>query len=152
MEASNADQRTYLRLAENIEGFLERLRSTAATLNVIERQKILRLLVKEILIYRETIKIRHSIPVTGAAPSASGASGGEATPSYLLRSRSHIPAAVESVHAAVPAGLEDNGARPPPIGTHRQLCGRLCYLLSRPGPQGNGRDARHNGYSEVDGE
>jgi site-specific DNA recombinase len=70
LEASNADQRTYLRLAENIEGFLERLRSTADTLDVIERQQILRLLVKEILIYKETIKIRHSIPVTGTAPYA----------------------------------------------------------------------------------
>lgn len=99
MEASNADQRTYLRLAENIEGFLERLRSTADTLDVIERQQILRLLVKEILIYRETIKIRHSIPVTGAAPYASGAFEQKSMPSYLLRSRSHFPPAGEPVSA-----------------------------------------------------
>ena len=91
LEAINTDKQTYLRLAENIEGFLERLRSTADTLDVIERQQILRLLVKEILIYKETVKIRHSIPVTGAAPS--GASGGEVMPSYLLRSRSHLTTA-----------------------------------------------------------
>jgi site-specific DNA recombinase len=87
LEAINADQQTYLRLAENIEDFSERLRSTADTLDVIARQQILRLLVKEILVYKETIKIRHSIPVTGAA--LPGASGGEVMPGYLLCSRSH---------------------------------------------------------------
>jgi site-specific DNA recombinase len=95
VDAINADQQTYLRLAENIEGFLERLRSTADTLDVIERQKILRLLVKEIVIYKETIKIKHSIPVTCAAPS--GTSGGEGMPSYLLRSWSHFTIAQQSV-------------------------------------------------------
>jgi len=34
----------------------------------------------------------------------------------------HISAAVESVYAAVPAGMEYTGVRPPPVGTHRQLC------------------------------
>jgi site-specific DNA recombinase len=40
LEAINADQQTFLRLAENIGSFLARLRSTAETLDVIERQKI----------------------------------------------------------------------------------------------------------------
>ena len=43
------------------------------TLDVPEQQKILRLLVKEVLVGRETITIRHSIriPTSGPAPSAS---------------------------------------------------------------------------------
>lgn len=89
LEAINADQQTYLRLAENIEGFLERLRLRSTS----DTQHVLRLLVKLILIYKETIKIRHSIPVTGAAPP--GASGGEAMPSFLLRSRSAFSATIQ---------------------------------------------------------
>ncbi|MDP1869995.1 MAG: recombinase family protein, partial [Gallionella sp.] len=88
LEAITADQQTFLRLAENIESFLERLRSTADTLDVIERQKILRLVVKEILIHKEAIKIRHSMPITSTM-TPSGPSGRENAPSYLLRSGRH---------------------------------------------------------------
>jgi site-specific DNA recombinase len=87
LEAITSDQQTFLRLAENIEGFLQRLRSTAGTMDVVERQKILRLVVKEILIHKEAIKIRHSIPVTRiVAPP--GPSVRDNAPSYLLCSRS----------------------------------------------------------------
>ena len=88
LEAITTDQQTFLRLAENIEGFLQRLRGSADTLDVIERQKILRLVVKEILIHKEAIKIRHSIPVTHIV-SPSGPSERDNAPSYLLRSGSH---------------------------------------------------------------
>jgi len=87
LEATSGDRQALLRLADNIENFLERLRSTADKLDVIERQKILRLVVKEILIHKETIKIRHSIPITGT-PAPSGVSGRGDMPTYLLRSGS----------------------------------------------------------------
>jgi site-specific DNA recombinase len=88
LETITADQQTFLRLAENIEGFLQRLRSNAGTLDVIERQKILRLVVKEIQIHKEAIKIRHSIPVTRiVAPS--GPSERDNASSYLLCSGRH---------------------------------------------------------------
>jgi len=84
--ATDADQQTFLRLADNIGDFLERIRGTANTLNVLDRQKILRLVVKEILVYNDTIKIKHSIPIT-ASPIVPGSSGIEKVPkSYLLRS------------------------------------------------------------------
>jgi site-specific DNA recombinase len=89
LEATAGDRQILLRLAENMGNFLERLRCGADTLEVIERQKILRLVVKEILIHKETIKIRHSIPITGTQ-ATSGVSGREDIPSYLLRSRSHV--------------------------------------------------------------
>ena len=57
------DRAAFLRLAETLSAFLARLRSAAETLNVIERQKIVRLLVKDILIGEHTITIRHSIPI-----------------------------------------------------------------------------------------
>jgi len=88
--ATVTDQQTYLRLADNIESFLEHLRGTANMLDVLNRQKILRLVVKEILVYKDTIKIKHSIPVTGKPILPPDLSAGEKTPKcYLLRPWGH---------------------------------------------------------------
>jgi len=86
-----------LRLAETLSAFLSRLRSSANTLDVIERQRIVRLLVKEILVSDDAITIRHSIPVTTSSagddgPSNSGKPDGK---SYLLRSWRHLTNALE---------------------------------------------------------
>jgi site-specific DNA recombinase len=89
LEVATVTQQGFLRLAENMEDFLGRLRKTADSMDVAERQKILRLVVKEILIDLETIKIRHSIPLTGDS-SESGTLKGTGVPSYLLRSGSHF--------------------------------------------------------------
>jgi site-specific DNA recombinase len=78
LEAELVDQETYLKLAETLEGFLARLRGKADTASVPERQRVLRLLVKEVLIGPERVVIRHRIPVTNPEP----------TPGYLLRGRS----------------------------------------------------------------
>ena len=63
-----ADQAAFLRLAETLTRFLTRLRSAAEALNVVERQRIVRLVVKEVLIDEETITIRHSIPIPSGQP------------------------------------------------------------------------------------
>jgi len=94
LEAATANQKGFLRLAENLEDFLTRMRETADSMNLTDRQKILRLLVKEILVDLETIKIKHSIPVTGPS-SGSGPLERPETPSYLLRSWSHQSSACE---------------------------------------------------------
>jgi site-specific DNA recombinase len=47
------DRTAYLRLAETLTAFLARLRSSAETLDIIERQRVVRLLVKEILVSDE---------------------------------------------------------------------------------------------------
>ena len=57
------DRAVFLRLAENLTGFLERLRGAADTLSITERQRIVRLVVKDVLIGDDTITIRHSISV-----------------------------------------------------------------------------------------
>jgi site-specific DNA recombinase len=62
------DRASYLRLAETLTAFLVRLRSSAETLDVLERQRIVRLLVKEILVADDAITIRHSIPVAANPP------------------------------------------------------------------------------------
>jgi site-specific DNA recombinase len=90
LEAELVDQETYLKLAETLEGFLARLRGKADTASVPERQRVLRLLVKEVLIGPERVVIRHRIPVTNPEP----------TPGYLLHGRS--PDA-SSMHRRMPA-------------------------------------------------
>ena len=91
------DRAAFLRLAETLTAFLARLRSAADTLDVIERQRIVRLVVKEVLIGDDTITIRHSIPVPSGPPQNGGPpppgrsqnqSGGQ---SYLLRKGSDDP-------------------------------------------------------------
>jgi site-specific DNA recombinase len=100
LETAANDQTKYVRLVETLDGFHTRLRERAATLNVSERQKVLRLLVKEILVGRETITIRHSIRMPHSEPNPSNAPRPpDSTPSlptakpdpcYLLRSGSNF--------------------------------------------------------------
>jgi len=99
LETAANDQTKYLRLVETLDDFHTRLRERAATLNVTERQKVLRLLVKDILVGRETITIRHSIRMPHSEPNPSSAPRPpDSTPSpptappdpcYLLRSGSN---------------------------------------------------------------
>jgi site-specific DNA recombinase len=99
------DRAAYLRLTETLSTFLSRLRRSAQTLDIAERQRIVRLLLKEVLVGDETIVIRHSIPIPadpsddGAPPLPSEARRVSSNESYLLRSGSDQPAAHESLHA-----------------------------------------------------
>ena len=63
LDAQAADRDAYLKLAAGLEGFLARLRGSAATATTEDRRRVLRLLVKDVLIGPEKITIRHRIPV-----------------------------------------------------------------------------------------
>ena len=96
LELASEDQSRYLRLAETLSEFRGKLRLRAETLDTVERQKILRLVVQEILVGSDTIRIRHSIPVTDFRPDGNGgpvmptgSPGGLGSGSYLLRTGSH---------------------------------------------------------------
>jgi len=97
------DRAAYLRLAETLSAFLSRLRSTAKTLDITERQRIVRLLVKEVIVSEDAITIRHSVPLTSPprddGPPKSDKSNVSKSQSYLLRSGRHQPDSRESVHA-----------------------------------------------------
>jgi site-specific DNA recombinase len=98
----SVDRATYLRLAETLTAFLTRLRSSADALDVSERQRVLRLLVKEVLVGDDKIVIRHCIPLLmgGNGPPAKSANAAvPSTEGYLLRSRSHQSLAGEPVSA-----------------------------------------------------
>ena len=85
------DRAAFLRLAETLTAFLARLRSAAETLSVIERQNIVRLLVKDVLIGEDTITIRHSIPIP-SGPSRNDGSGSSGGRNYLLCTGRDYPA------------------------------------------------------------
>jgi site-specific DNA recombinase len=98
LECSMTDQQSVLRLANNLENFLSKLRKSAKTMDVIERQRVLRLVVKEILVDDKNIRIKHSISMNppnkyGQQNTKSKVSG------YLLRSGSHQSCFIESVPA-----------------------------------------------------
>ena len=76
VRSMDMDQERYRELAWNLEEFLVHLRQSATNLDVITRQKILRLLVKEILVDSDTLTIKHSIPIhtLGGSDNYEGAS------------------------------------------------------------------------------
>jgi site-specific DNA recombinase len=104
IEFALSDQKAVLRLATDIESFLGQLKNAADTLSVQERQKILRLIVKEILIDDETVTIKHSIPLPSSTITEKP-NNGTNIPGYLLRSRSPFAAFVQH-----PAGRSGQGA------------------------------------------
>src|SRR4029450_8620180 len=84
-EAELTNTETYVTLAESLEGFLAKLREAAQTLTIADRQRVLRLILKEVQVGPDTLVLRHSIPVPGNHPD----------PGYLLRGRSHLAAVGE---------------------------------------------------------
>src|SRR5262249_3270614 len=95
LAAAATDETRYLRLVETLADFRTRLHARAQTLDIRERQKILRLVANEIVVGRDTITIRHSIPVPDADPEPTGGPRPPPDPSrpksglgYLLRSGS----------------------------------------------------------------
>jgi site-specific DNA recombinase len=91
IEDQSKEREICLRLAESVTDFLGRLRSSAQTLDVGERQRVLRLLVKEILVGDDKILIRHSIPLPSNPPGGRSSTPTKAPAkpappeSYLLR-------------------------------------------------------------------
>jgi site-specific DNA recombinase len=83
------DRAAFLRLAETLTAFLARLRSAAETLSVIERQKIVRLFVKEVLVGEDTITIRHSIPLPSGSPRRGGSEPAGDQNYLLCKGREH---------------------------------------------------------------
>ncbi|MDO8793709.1 MAG: recombinase family protein [Vicinamibacterales bacterium] len=130
------DRATYLRLAETLSAFLARLRLAADTLDVLERQRIVRLVVKEVLVGDDTIVLRHAIPVPSGPPGGSSPPplGGSDDPgadrSYLLRTGRDLAAALQHLPACPRPGV----GRPVCASRH---AGPLCRRLRG--------DVRHGG-------
>ena len=123
LECALSDQKTVFRLATDIESFLDQLKSAADTLSVKERQKVLRLIVKEILIDDDTVTIKHSIPLPNSTTTEESNIGIN-IPGYLLRSRSHIAFTGEYLSALCLGPLGELVAQSPCAwrSVHRALC------------------------------
>jgi site-specific DNA recombinase len=94
LTAQLIDRQAYLQLATGLEDFLAQLRTNAGTATIPQRQRVLRLLVKDVLIGPERILIRHSIPTrtdttTATKNNAEDDCDEEPSPSCPLRWRSH---------------------------------------------------------------
>ena len=140
LETAAVDQARYLQLAESLDGFRIKLRARAMTLDVGERQQILRLLVKEVLVAADSLTIRHSIPIPQTGPVSNGPqstgsdpSGASQKASYLLRSRSNL--AVAGQHLPEQIG-SDLGGAVWPAWSSGPICRRFrgesidpCYTL-----------------------
>jgi len=100
LSAQLADQATYLRLAHTLGEFLERLRTQAQGLDVLERQRVVRMLVKEVVISDDSITIRHSIPNSNRS---SGGPTGPLDPGVpLLRGQGSHPSSLLRTWRAEP--------------------------------------------------
>jgi site-specific DNA recombinase len=103
VEARMATSQDYLKLVDDIAGFTKKLRSTGANLNLEERQRVLRALVKEILVDDDRVIIRHSIPIKPTS----------APPGLRSRRRSHHPSLRRSfVGVRELKPLDDSGVQP----------------------------------------
>ena len=101
LKAAELDRGARLSLAETTERFLGRLRKGAKSLALAERQRIVRLLVREVRVGKDEVTICHSVPVPASPPQGSGPSGNDAGQGQLLDSRcrqvvkQHVEARVE---------------------------------------------------------
>jgi len=62
MDLRLADEAACLKLAETFDRFRARLQQAAATASVLDRQQIVRLVVREVLVDTDAVIIRHTIP------------------------------------------------------------------------------------------
>ena len=95
LEMTAVDPTRNLRLVETLAEFRARLRARGNILEVAERQRVVRLLVQEILVGGDNITIRHSIPLPAFSPDSNhGVRPSPEPPEpntgscYLLRSNS----------------------------------------------------------------
>jgi site-specific DNA recombinase len=114
LEMAAADDSRYLKLAETLASFRAKLRARADRLEMKERQRLLRLVIKEILVGSDTITLCHSIPL-GVAPFGADSARpnpsalGVPSPDYLLCTRS-------SGSAPPDLALLNSGGFAPPAG------------------------------------
>jgi site-specific DNA recombinase len=93
LEMTTIDQTRNLRLVETLAQFRTRLCARGNVLEVTERQRVVRLLVPEILVGGDNITIRHSLPLPASSPDSNDGvrpnrepPESNTGPSYLLRS------------------------------------------------------------------
>jgi site-specific DNA recombinase len=152
LDAQLADQEAYLKLADDLEGFLTQLRASTTGAGVPERQRVLRLLVKDVLVGPEKITIRHRIPIRERTSHGNQEpdTEGDHAPGYPLRWGRELARAGEPVHALCVRCLAVPGV---PGCLVRALCRRRCRALrdraAGPGGPGGARGQDGAGRAAV---
>jgi len=144
LDAQLADRKAYLTLAADLEGFLAQLHTNAEVSTVHQRQRVLRLLVKDVLIGPDKITIRHRIPIreriTGDAERADSSDlEDDHQPHCPLRWRGGLAGAGQPDHALRAAYRVDGPgcvARAGAIASGRLFAERVS---ARPDPSQAGR-------------
>jgi site-specific DNA recombinase len=100
LDAQQQDREHYLTLATNVEGFLTTLHHRADTATVQDRQRVLRLVVKDVLVGPENITVRHRIPVVHHSTHGPDSTDteGDHPASYPLRWGRTLPVALQYRH------------------------------------------------------
>src|SRR5215472_2887694 len=123
LDAEIIDRESCLALADDLTSFLARLHEAAQGSPIPDPQRVLRLLVKDVLVGRDRILVRHSIP----------SSRGDPPPGLLLRGRSHLTTAGEPVHALLLRPLDGADVPDHPV---RAVLRRHRGPLRQQGPGG----------------
>jgi site-specific DNA recombinase len=154
------ERAAYLRLAETLSVFLARLRVAADTLDIVERQRIVRLVIKEVLVGDDTIVLRHCIPVPSGPPNGSSSppSGrsndlGEDR-SYLLRTGSDFATDGDHLYASFHQGVSQVRSGPPVRcgagDVRRRFRGPLSARRRRGARHDSAMDDQHRPRAERD--
>ena len=91
VHAFELDRESQLSLVSTVEQFLTRMREGAHSLSLAERQRIVRLLIREVRIGKESVTICHSIPVGSVPPRGSDSSRAASSPMSRDREEFLIP-------------------------------------------------------------
>ena len=107
------EDKRWIELSNSMETFLSRLNETAEKMSAVERQKVLRALVKQITVGKELITIHHSLPLGAGCGSA-------ASSSYPLCTRSHHSPLRRSQHRMNHLSVLFQDACPQPFSDQAQ--------------------------------
>ncbi len=141
-----ADREAYLALASDLEGFLAQLNTKAEASTVEERQRVLRLLIKDVLIGPEKITIRHRIPIRErTSNTADTDTEGEHCP---LRWGRGLARAGEPVHALRVRRVDGPGVPGRSVRALRRRRGRALRHRS-PGRASGGGDREQDGRGRA---
>ena len=88
LAAQQVNEEALLQITHTVDDFLQRLNASAQRLDTKQRQQVLRLVVREVVVGQDSIRIRHSIPAARSGPDGSPRTGQD-PPGYLLRTGSH---------------------------------------------------------------
>ena len=106
LQTAELDRASRLSLATTMERFLQRMREGAQSVSLAERQRIVRLLVREVQVGKETVTVCHSIPIEPVPPNGSG------PPRKKSREKASAPGALlvpqcrQVIQQHVEAGIE----------------------------------------------